>query len=453
MLFLKISGVAVYRFYFILTAIIFLNLNFSKANDNLLKSGPMLGYSEMREVLLWVQTTEPAEVIIEYKEKNSGGNWLRTDKITTRKDNYFIAKPLADKVLPGKTYEYRLLINGEIVERDYKLEFQSLPDWDWKTEPPAINFALGSCLFINDSLYDRKGKPYGSDYEILKSIYAKSPDFMIWLGDNVYLREADWNSKTGIYYRFGHTRAIPEMQPLLGSVHHYAIWDDHDYGPNNSNRSLWNKDVTTECFKDFFPNPAPAAAGIDGITSFFNWGDVDFFLMDNRYYRSPNNIKTEQKSYLGEEQLQWLIDNLIYSNATFKIVAIGGQVLNPLANHENYATFPEERNKLLKAIEANDIKGVIFLSGDRHYAELTKFDRRGAYSLLDFTSSSLTAGSYTGGCNEPNYMRVEGTCYNKHNFGMISVSGPRKDRKIRFSLFDKDGNEAWSKEYSENDFK
>jgi alkaline phosphatase D len=443
----------VYRSFFLIAVLILMNNFPGKANENLLKSGPMLCYSEMREVLLWVQTTEPAEVIIEYKEKNSDSKWLRTDKITTRKDNYFIAKPLADKVLPGKTYEYRLLINGEIIERDYKLEFQSLPDWDWKTEPPAINFAFGSCLFINDSLYDRKGKPYGDDYDILESIHAKSPDFMVWLGDNVYLREADWNSKTGIYYRFGHTRAIPEMQPLLGSVHHYAIWDDHDYGPNNSNRSLWNKELTTECFKEFFPNPAPAAEGIEGITSYFNWGDVDFFLMDNRYYRSPNNIKTEPKDYLGEEQLRWLIENLIYSNATFKIVAIGGQVLNPLANHENYATFPEERNKLLKAIEANDIKGVIFLSGDRHYAELTELKRRGNYSLFDFTSSSLTAGSYTGGCDEPNFMRVEGTCFNKHNFGMISVTGPRKDRKIKFSLFDKDGIEVWSKEYSENDFK
>ena len=49
---------------------------------------------------------------------------------------------------------------------------------------------------------------------------------MIWLGDNIYLREVDWYPAFGILARNTHTRSLPEMQPLLASTHHYAIWDD-----------------------------------------------------------------------------------------------------------------------------------------------------------------------------------------------------------------------------------
>jgi alkaline phosphatase D len=68
---------------------------------------------------------------------------------------------------------------------------------------------------------------------------------MVWMGDNIYLREADWSAESSIFRRYTHTRSHPLLQKLLGSTHHYATWDDHDYGPNNSDRSLWNKKITT----------------------------------------------------------------------------------------------------------------------------------------------------------------------------------------------------------------
>ena len=30
-----------------------------------------------------------------------------------------------------------------------------------------------------------------------KAIHQKKPDFMVWLGDNIYLREPDWSSHSG----------------------------------------------------------------------------------------------------------------------------------------------------------------------------------------------------------------------------------------------------------------
>ena len=133
-------------------------MNLNAAGD-LVRSGPMLGYSEMREVMIWLQTNDQASVQIKYNEKNSGDIY-ETKIVTTNSDNAFIAKLIADKVIPGKEYEYRVFIDQEEVQFDYPLQFQSQKDWLWKSDPPDIQFAAGSCAFINDKKYDRNGDPY-----------------------------------------------------------------------------------------------------------------------------------------------------------------------------------------------------------------------------------------------------------------------------------------------------
>ena len=210
------------------------------AQSNYLQSGPMVGYSTMMEVLLWVQTNAPANVQIKYWDELRPNNKLSTEEVQTNKRTAFTAKLLADKVEPGNKYVYELTINGKKVNRPYPLKFQTQTLWQWRTDPPDFKMVIGSCAYVNDEPYDRPGAPYGDGYQIFTQIHAKQPDLMLWLGDNVYLREADWNSITGIHYRNTHTRSLPELQALLGSSHHYAIWDDHDFGPNNSDRGLWN---------------------------------------------------------------------------------------------------------------------------------------------------------------------------------------------------------------------
>ena len=110
---------------------------------------------------------------------------------------------------------------------------------------------------------------------------------MLWLGDNVYLREVDWWSEEGIAYRYGHNRAEPALQPLLAAVPHYATWDDHDYGPNNSDRSYVLKGAALETFTRYWPAAARGLPGVPGVFTQFQWGDVEFFLLDDRYHRAP----------------------------------------------------------------------------------------------------------------------------------------------------------------------
>jgi alkaline phosphatase D len=420
---------------------------------SLLQSGPMVGYAQAREAALWVQTKQAARVKFVYFEATNASVRLETDEVLTRKEDAFTTKILATEVEPGKTYTYELFINGVNVKRPYPLEFKTLPVWLWRTDPPNVKIALGSCAYVNEPPYDRAGRAYGSDYEIFSTIHEKHPDVMLWLGDNVYTREGDFHSRTGILKRYTHTRSLPEMQPLLGSTHHYATWDDHDFGPNDGDRSYWGKNLTLEAFKLFWANPNYGVMNQPGITGFAEWGDVHFFFMDNRYHRSPNDRKTGKREMLGDWQVEWLIDALTNSRATFKIVAVGGQVLNPMAIYENYATYPEELKKLLDHIEKEEIRGVIFVTGDRHHTELTKLDRKGTYPLYDFTISSLTAGSNPGASTEANTLRVPGTFVGEHNFAMFEVTGPQRDRTLKCTVYNVTGKEMWTYSIKGNDLR
>jgi alkaline phosphatase D len=417
------------------------------------QSGPMVGYSEMTEAALWVQTTAAAKVKFMYWETALPQKKMSTEEVTTTKDKAFTASLKADKLRAGKKYTYELYINGNLVKRPYPLQFQSQTLWQWRTDPPEFTFAIGSCAYINEPEVDRPGKPYGSGYGIFNTIHQQKPDFMLWLGDNTYLREVDWNTRSGILHRYTHTRSTPEMQPLLGSVHHYATWDDHDFGPDNSDRSFWNKQLTRDAFKLFWANPNYAASDQEGIYGTFQWNDVQFFLLDNRYYKTPNNNFLGERTLLGKDQLQWLIDALIYSRAPFKFIVIGSQVLNPTQLEDSYTYYPEEKGKLLTAIRQANIPGVMFLDGDRHHSVLMKQDREGTYPLYDLTVSPLTAGTAPTWPQENLSLMVPGTLFIEHNFALLNIKGPRTDRVLTIRLMNDKGQEVWNREIKANDLK
>jgi len=202
----------------------------------LLQSGPMPGYAEMREALIWVQTTKEAEVYAIYTDQDDTLPGRYTNKVSTKKQEAFTARLIADTLEPGHHYNYTLYINSQAVILPYPTGFNTPPLWKWRGDPPEFTMLTGSCAYINQPEYDRPGEPYGGDYRIFTHMATQKADFMLWLGDNVYLREPDWNSWTGIINRYTHTRSLPELQPFLASTQHYAIWDDHDFGPDNSNK-------------------------------------------------------------------------------------------------------------------------------------------------------------------------------------------------------------------------
>lgn len=415
----------------------------------ILRSGPMLGYSEMTETLVWLQTREPASVEIRYWKQGEPKNVKIAKAIRTTEESDHIARFKISQLEFGTRYDYDVYINGRKQAFDFQPSFQSQPHWRWAKNPPeqpAFKFAIGSCAYINDTKYDRPGRPYGAGFEVFRAIAVQKPDFMIWLGDNIYYREPDWLTESAMRYRYAQNRELPELQPLLATTHHYAIWDDHDYGPNDSDRTYRLRDTALEVFKDYWGNNTYGTSEIPGVFGRFEWGDVEFFLLDGRYHRTPNRMPdAPDKVMFGDAQMKWLMESLRSSNATFKVIAGGNQMINPITPWEAFGRFPNEQKKLFEFIRDQRIEGVMFLSGDRHLTELIKRTDLGTYPLYDFTSSPLASGNakpHESEANNP--ARVPNTLVTEaKNFGLIELSGTGANRKMTLKTIDLNGKELW----------
>ncbi len=419
---------------------------------SLLRSGPMVAYSEIREAAIWVQATRPAQVKIQYRPIGSTEKFMETMPVMTDREMGNTATVVLGELTKGTKYEYQVMINGRKEEFPFPTQFQTLPYWQYRTDPPNFTFAVGSCNYVTDTTYDRPGKPYGSEHEIFTAITKDKPDAFLWLGDNAYYREADWNTKSGMIYRQSHTRALAETRALFASTHNYATWDDHDFGPNDANRSFGQRGVNADIFRAFWPMLNTNLTGQGGVTSTFEWGDAQFFLLDDRYFRAPNEDTSKGKQFFGDAQLEWLREALISSKATFKIVACGGQMLNTAAIYENLSTYPKEYEKFLNLLLNSPASGIFLMSGDRHHSELQKMDRTGTYPIYELTCSPLTAGAANP--KETNNYRVEGTLIpSKHNYALVNFSGPRRDRKMTITMKGVNGEEIWKREIMANELR
>jgi alkaline phosphatase D len=246
-------------------------------------------------------------------------------------------------------------------------------------------------------------------------------------------------------HRYTHSRQIPELKTLLAIAPQYAIWDDHDFGPNDSDRSFNNKDLSKEQFDLFWSNPPQAHPDLQGVTNLFDWSDCQFFLLDNRYNRAPNKRIDGDRTILGTAQLEWFKEALLNSPATFKFVALGGQFLNTAPVQENYSAngYDKERQEIIDFIYLHQIKNVIFLTGDRHHSELSVLESAGKPTIYDLTISPLTSTVHEASA-EANTLRVSGSHIAERNFGLIKVSGPLKARELEIQMLSTANKPLWT---------
>jgi alkaline phosphatase D len=339
------------------------------------------------------------------------------------------------------------------VPSSYPLKFTTPDLWQFRKPAPDFSFLTGSCAYFNEPVFDRPGKPYGGDSSIFETM-AKSPAaFHLWLGDDWYTREVDYSTSWGLNYRASHDRAQPILQRLMSSMPQYAIWDDHDYGPNDAGKSYILKEESRKVFMDYWCNPSYGEEG-KGIYTKVSYSDIDIFLTDARYFRSENEIPdsineqpNERKTFFGAMQLEWLENALLFSDATFKIIAVGSQVLNPYSQFDCLKHYTAEFNELMNFISSQKINGVLFFTGDRHHSEIIKQNRQGLYPLYDVTISPYTSGvGKVRGAELKNEARVAGTLAEEQNFGRITISGKKNERILNVEFIGVKGDKLaeWS---------
>ena len=410
-------------------------------------AGPMQGYVAARSAVVWLQTPGAAEVVLEYAPLDQPDDRKRTAARRTDAAGQFCAHMVLDDLAPGTHYVCTAHVNGKPVpERSITVRTQKI--WQFRSPPPDFTVLTGSCAYINDPPFDRPGKPYGGGYEIYGPMTAERADLMVWLGDNLYYREADTLSPEGMALRFRVTRGFAPLDSFLRSTPQVAIWDDHDYGPNDSDSSFEFKDDALQLFKTYWANPTYGVGNVAGVFTKVSLFDADIFLLDDRWWRSADATMPGErgKVMFGPAQMRWLRNALLFSRARFKIIAAGGQFFNDDDAYEGWNQFPVERAEFLGWLQQYRIPGVLFLSGDRHITELIKFPRpaysgKRDYPLVEFTSSPLNSGPARGDDN-PN--RVPGTLVTERNYGVLKFSGADKNRRLELVTKSVDGKVLWS---------
>ena len=417
---------------------------FSTAVGQGIVSGPWAGNVEMRTATIWVEVTRDVKTVaVKFRalHDDEGSTGLESGMVAYKGklgNDFNPVKIELNGLKINTGYSYSIWINGREMRLSFPAKFTTKDLWQFRKPAPDFSFLTGSCAYFNQPEFDRPGKPYGGDSSIFETMAQTYAAFHVWLGDNWYTREVDFSSAWGLNYRASHDRGLPILQRFMASMPQYAIWDDHDYGPNDAGKSYILKEESRKIFANYWCNPSFGEEG-KGVYSMISYSDADIFLTDDRYFRSedemPDSINgqpNKAKEYFGRKQMEWLKNALTFSKATFKIIATGSQVLNPYTDAECMRKYSAEYHELLDFLAQQKIKGVLFITGDRHHSEVLEVKRPGLYPLYDITVSPYTSGiGRVSGIELKNPLRVPGTLVEAQNFAKVSITGKKNERVMK----------------------
>ena len=308
--------------------------------------------------------------------------------------------------------------------------------------PLISKIALGSCS------HQEHPQP------ILHTIVADKPDLFVYLGDNIY---GDTRDMAQLRAHYGRLAARPEFDALRKSVPLLATWDDHDYGWNDAGKEYPFKAESKEIFLNFWREPADTdRRKRPGIYTHYNFSDeksgrnLQLILLDTRTFRDSltrgrlSSWKNDYipnpdpgKTLLGEAQWAWLKERF-KEPADLRIVATSIQLCHQHNGWESWTNLPSELYKMIDLIKETRAEGVVFISGDVHWGELSVLKIKGGYPLHDLTASGLNR---TWDTVEPNQNRAGGDAevYRKHHYGVIEIDWEAEVPEVTFHIKDLDG--------------
>jgi alkaline phosphatase D len=336
--------------------------------------GPMVGHVSDTEATLWAYGGPGVDFgVLIWPEGDIGGAQLLP--MTADPVRYDAATVTISSLSPSTSYRYRVARSGTLAPNRGG-RFRTAPI---RGQPAKFTMTLASCMkFAN---------PNQSSWNLVALI---DPAFQLLIGDQVY---ADTSDHDIIWDHHVQYRTVPEFANVIANTPTYAMWDDHDYGPDNSDGTLPGKADSLRAFQEVWANPPATGAPIEGAFYEFQWADVDFFILDGRYHRSPNGAPNDnQKRMLGDEQFAWFEQRPLSSTATFKVIASGSTL--EFSSNDGWRIYDFSRERLFRTIMDNGIEGVVYLAGDPHFSFIEEHppSRTGGYTLYEIVSSGITNG-------------------------------------------------------------
>ncbi len=305
--------------------------------------------------------------------------------------------------------------------------------------PFSFDVAVGSCAAT------------GSESPLFEQMALREPLFYLQTGD-LHYGDIESDCEAAFADHIGQVARSSTQSALFRAAPFSYMWDDHDFGPNNSAGNAPCKRVAISTYRNYIPHYPTAFGGVDDpISQTFDTGRVRFVLTDLRSQKvrptyDPDNscIRTSAGTNFGSElHLQWFFDQLIESKQQGKVVAwvsgipwinAPGGPNYECGEDDDWGGYPEERTRIANFILENDIQ-LFMISGDAHMVAMDDgTNAEGGFPV--FHAAPLDRrGSYKGGPYSHGYSREQG------QYGWISIQDNGADSlSVRFSASNLEGN-------------
>lgn len=256
----------------------------------------------------------------------------------------------------GIVYEYRILLENEMV---YLGKFE-LPK---VLEVYNFTFAFSSC------------QDETSDPKVYESIGVHEPLFFAHLGD-LHYDNIDFEDSL-LAYRSGYLNALhaPAGKAMLGmKVPMVYMYDDHDFGPDNSDKTAPGRKYALQTYREYVPHyPLHTSMEKGGGAVFqeFVIGRVLFLLTDLRSMRTPNgDVDSKKKTVLGKLQKKWfkdMIDAVMKKPHKDITTIVWCSTMPWLDDERKWGHFKYEQAEIVQFLKTYQKKKKLYIiSGDAH---------------------------------------------------------------------------------------
>ncbi len=380
-----------------------------------LTHGPVAGAVRARSAKIGFRTDTQACVQIRYTPDHEPLGMVTSDAILTDSGDDFTGKIVIGNLTPNTSYQYTIVVNG------VETAFLSAPHF--KTFPlveDAVSFSFGVLTDLNG---DRTAPA-------MRALAEENPDFVVILGD----------------YDHRNPRTLEEMRAMHREVREEAgsgpdlrdqilrrfavshVWDDHDYGTNDSDKTFAGKADALKAFDEYWPTYNRPNGG-NGIWYRFSYGSLaEVYMLDLRYQRDPSSDPDNaSKSMLDGDnipdgQKAWLKDSLRKSAATWKLIASTVPWNPTVPKQDTWHGFQTEQRELVDFIRTEGITGVIFFSGDIHLGGAMDNGSNAHFPELNAPHTNNLSDNTTCGGNAECGAWSEGWDAGGGGYGLVNVS-------------------------------
>ncbi len=210
---------------------------------------------------------------------------------------------------------------------------------------------------------------HGNNLSIYDTINRQNPLFYMNVGD---LHYANINENDPVLYRQAYDQVFggESYARLFRQTPFVYTWDDHDFGPDNSDSHSPGRFAARLAYQEYLPH-YPLAAGTRDVPIYqtFEVGRVKFIVTDTRSERSPSkSADGPQKTMLGAQQKAWLKQELLAANGRYPLIFWVSSVtwIGKPKKGDLWSAYATERREIANFIKDNHIRGVCILCGDAH---------------------------------------------------------------------------------------